>query len=271
MGGVSYERDRRGGASDERGGVSFEWVDAPVGGAPVGGVSYKCDRRVGARDERGGVSFERDRGRIPIVVDGRGVRQTMSRQLMSLGGQLRISEVSFERDQRVVVGGRDDVPQTDVSFERDRGRIPIVVDGRGVRQTMSWQLMSLGGQLRISEVSFERDQRVVVGGRDDVPQTDVGLERDRRVVVGGHDDVPQTDASCRVVGGRRGDVPRMDPRYDCGNVRSEPDRRVVVGRCGDVAQADASRESGGSVSFEHERRVVMGGGGDLPQMCGNCG
>ena len=134
------------------------------------------------------------------------------------------------------------------------------------------QLILLGGQLRMSKVSVEHDQRVVMEGRGDVPQTDVSLEHDQRVVVGGCDDGPQTDASCRVVGGRHGNVPRMDPRCDCGNVRLEPDQRVVVGRCSEVAQTDASCNSGGSVSFEHDQRVGMGGWGNPPpQMCGNCG
>ena len=127
--------------------MSCEWVDAPVGG-----VSYKHDQRGSASNERGGVSFE-----------------------------------------------------------RDRGQIPIVVDGHGVHQTGAWQLISAGGQLRISEVSFECDQRVVMGGHSDVPQTDVSLERDRRVVVGRCNDVPQTDASCRVVGGTCRDAPGWIP------------------------------------------------------------
>ena len=97
------------------------------------------------------------------------------------------------------------------------------MDGCGVCQMVAWQLISLGGQLHISKVSFEHDQRVVMGGCGDVPQTDVSLEHDRRVVMGRHDHVPQMDASCRVVGGRHGDVPWMDPRCDCGSVRFEPD------------------------------------------------
>ena len=57
------------------------WTEAPVGGsdAPVGGVSFERDRRGSASNEHGGVSFERDRGRIPIVVDGREVLQMVAR------------------------------------------------------------------------------------------------------------------------------------------------------------------------------------------------
>ena len=96
------------------------------------------------------------------------------------------------------------------------------MDRCGVRQMVVWQLISLGGQLCINKVSLERDQRVVVGGRSNVPQTDVSLEHDQRVVVGGCDDAPQMDASCRVVGGICGDVPWMDPRCNCGSVRFDP-------------------------------------------------
>ena len=64
----------------------------------MGGVSYERDRRGSASDECGGVSFERDRGQSPIVVDGRGVCQTVAWQLISSGGQLRINEVSLKRD-----------------------------------------------------------------------------------------------------------------------------------------------------------------------------
>ena len=139
--------------------MSGEWVDAPVGG-----VSYERDRGGSASDECGSVSFEHDQGQSPIVVDGHRVHQMVVQQLILSGGQLRISEVSLERDRRVVMGGCGNVPQTDVSFEHDG-----------------------------------------------------------RVVVGGRDNVPQMDASCRVVGGRRGDVPQLDPRCDCGSVRFEPD------------------------------------------------
>ena len=103
----------------------------------------------------------------------------VAQQLISSGGQLHISEVSFEHDQRVVAGGCSDVPQTDapvggvnyerdrrgsasdecgnVSFEHDRGRVPIVMDGCRVCQMVAQQLISSGGQLCISKVSFECD------------------------------------------------------------------------------------------------------------------
>ena len=130
-----------------------------------------------------------------------------------------VGSVSYERDQR---GSASDECGS-VSFEHDQGQSPIVVDRCGVHQMVAQQLILLGGQLHISEVSLEHDLRVVVGGHGNVPQTDVSLEHDQRVVMGRCNDVPQMDASCRVVGGRHGDVPQMDPRCDCGSVRFEPD------------------------------------------------
>ena len=64
-----------------------------------------------------------------------------------------VGDVSYEHDRR---GSASDECGS-VSFERDRGQSPIVVDGHRVCQMVARQLILSGGQLCINEVSLERD------------------------------------------------------------------------------------------------------------------
>ena len=88
-------------------------MEAPVGGIEAPVAGVSCER-----DRRGSASNER--GSVSCKHDRRG-------SASNEGGS--------------------------VSYEHDRGRFPIVMDGREVLQTVAWQLMMSGGQLRICEVS----------------------------------------------------------------------------------------------------------------------